>query len=152
MYFAPLGFEETPSLKRSNAFEIVDAECKAVRAGVGLLDITGFSRFEVSGDGAEAWLNKMFSTKLPIAGRARLAVMLGHDGRLKGDLTLFNWGDGTYWIMGSYYLRKWHMRWFDDHMDAGVSLRDLGEELAGFSLSGPKSKAVLERLNRETSV
>jgi dimethylglycine dehydrogenase len=151
LYFAPEGFEETPSLKRSNAFEIVDAECKAVRNGVGLLDITGFSRFEVSGDNAEMWLNKMFSTKLPAPGRARLAVMLGHDGRLKGDLTLFNWGDGTYWIMGSYYLRRWHMRWFDDHMDAGVSVKDLGEEIAGFSLSGPKSKAVIARLNEDAA-
>ena len=151
LYFAPEGFEETPSLKRSNAFDIVAAECKAVRENVGLLDITGFSRFEVSGDGAEAWLNKMFSTKLPAPGRARLAVMLGHDARLKGDLTLFNWGDGTYWIMGSYYLRQWHLRWFDDHMDDGVSVKDLGEEVAGFSLSGPNSKAVMAKLNEAAS-
>ncbi|MEC7645190.1 MAG: FAD-dependent oxidoreductase, partial [Pseudomonadota bacterium] len=133
LYFAPQGFAETPSLKRSNAFDIVGGECRAVRENVGLLDITGFSRFEVSGPNAEAWLNSVFATKLPAPGRARLAVALGHDGRLKGDLTLFNWGDGTWWIMGSYYLRRWHMRWFDDHMQDGVTIRDLGEEMAGFS-------------------
>ncbi|MBS9717299.1 FAD-dependent oxidoreductase [Pseudohalocynthiibacter aestuariivivens] len=146
LYFAEKGFEETPSLKRSNAFDIVAKECKAVRNGVGLLDISGFSRFEVSGPNAESWLNRMFSTKLPKPGRARLAVMLGHDGRLKGDLTLFNWGGGTWWIMGSYYLRAWHMRWFTDHMEDGVTLRDLGEDTAGFSLAGPKSRAVIEKL------
>ena len=146
LYFAEPGFEETPSLKRSNAFDIVAKECKAVREGVGLLDISGFSRFEVSGPNAESWLNNIMSTALPKPGRARLAVMLAEDGRLKGDLTLFNWGDGTWWIMGSYYLRSWHMRWFDDHMTDGVTVRDLGEEMAGFSLSGPKSKAVIEKL------
>lgn len=146
LYFAEKGFEEVPSLKRSNAFNIVAAECKSVRAGVGLLDISGFSRFEVSGDGAEDWLNNILSTKLPKPGRARLAVMLGDDARLKGDLTLFNWGGGTYWLMGSYYLRTWHMRWFNEHMGAGVHLKDLGDEIAGFSLSGPKSKAVIEKL------
>ena len=146
LYFAPDGFEEAPSLRRSNAFDIVAAECKAVREKVGLLDITGFSRFEVTGPNAEAWLNSVFATKLPAPGRARLAVALGGDGRLKGDLTLFNWGDGSWWIMGSYYLRQWHMRWFDDHMMDGVSVRDLGEEMAGFSLSGPNSKAVIEKL------
>ncbi len=146
LYFAEKGFEEVPSLKRSNAFDIVAAECKSVRAGVGLLDISGFSRFEVSGDGAEDWLNNILSTKLPKPGRARLAVMLGDDARLKGDLTLFNWGGGTYWLMGSYYLRTWHMRWFNEHMGAGVHLKDLGDEVAGFSLSGPKSKAVIEKL------
>ncbi len=146
LYFAEPGFEETPSLKRSNAFDIVAKECKAVREKVGLLDITGFSRFEVSGDGAEDWLNTIFATRLPKPGRARLAVALGHDARLKGDLTLFNWGNGTWWIMGSYYLRRWHMRWFDDHMGENVQIRDLGEEMAGFSLSGPKSRAVIEKL------
>ena len=146
LYFAEKGFEETPSLKRSNAFDIVAKECKAVREGVGLLDISGFSRFEITGENAEAWLDGLFSTKLPKPGRARLAVMLGEDGRLKGDLTLFNWGDGTWWIMGSYYLRQWHMRWFNDHMMDGVTVRDLGDDTCGFSLSGPKSRAVIEKL------
>jgi dimethylglycine dehydrogenase len=146
LYFGGKGFEETPSLKRSNAFDIVAKECKAVREGVGLLDISGFSRFEVSGPNAEAWLDGLFATKLPKPGRSRLAVMLGEDGRLKGDLTLFNWGDGTWWIMGSYYLRAWHMRWFNDHMADGVTVRDLGDEIAGFSLSGPKSRAVIKKL------
>jgi dimethylglycine dehydrogenase len=147
LYFGGKGFEETPSLKRSNAFDIVAAECKAVRQNVGLLDISGFSRFEVSGEGAEAWLNTIFATKLPKAGRSRLAVALGEDGRLKGDLTLFNWGDGTYWIMGSYYLRRWHMRWFDDNMGTDVQVRDLGDEMCGFSLSGPNARKVIEKLS-----
>lgn len=38
------------------------------------------------------------------------------------------------------------MRWFNDHMMDGVRVRDLGEEMAGFSLSGPNSKAVIEKL------
>ena len=117
LYFAPSPeFEEKPTLKRSNAHDIVAEECRAVRKGVGLLDISGFSRFEVTGAGAEGWLNRLMASKLPAPGRARLAPMLSETGRLKGDLTVFNWGDGTWWIMGSYYLREWHMRWFEDHM------------------------------------
>ncbi|MBT8418176.1 MAG: aminomethyltransferase family protein, partial [Silicimonas sp.] len=68
---------------------------------------------------------------------------------LKGDLTLLNWGDGTWWVMGSYYLRGWHMRWFNDHLDDGVTVRDLCEEVAGFSLSGPKSREVIERVTHQ---
>jgi dimethylglycine dehydrogenase len=48
--------------------------------------------------------------------------------------------------MGSYYLRAWHMRWFRDHLDAGVTVRDLGEEMCGFALAGPKSRAVIAKL------
>ncbi len=69
--------------------------------------------------------------------------MLGHDGRLKGDLTLLNWGDGTWWIMGSYYLRAWHMRWFNQHLTEGVSVRDISDGVVGFSLSGPKSQELV---------
>ncbi len=146
LYFAPDGFEETPTLRRSNAHEIVAEECKAVREAVGLLDITGFSRFEVYGPGAEAWLNKMFATRLPKPGRAKLAVMLSPEGKLKGDMTLFNWGDGTWWIMGSYYLRQWHKRWFAQYAGPNMMLRDLGDEWAGFSLSGPKSRDMMQKL------
>ena len=149
LYFAPKGFEETPTLKRSNAFGIVEKECRTVRETVGLLDISGFSRFEISGPNAASWLDGLLSTRLPKPGRARLAVMLGEDGRLKGDLTLFNWGDGTWWLMGSYYLRRWHMRWFYDHMAQGVTVRDLGEEMAGFSLSGPNALQVIEKLTED---
>ena len=146
IYFAPKDFVETPSLKRSDAEPFVKAECEAVRNAVGLLDITGFSRFEVYGPGAEAWLDKIFSTKLPGPGRARLAVMLSPEGKLKGDLTLFNWGDGTWWIMGSYYLRQWHKRWFNDHEGPNMIIRDISDNICGFSLSGPKSRDVMQKL------
>ncbi|MFK7755133.1 MAG: FAD-dependent oxidoreductase [Sedimentitalea sp.] len=151
LYFAPKGFTETPTLKRSNAHDIVAQECKTIRTGVGLLDISGFSRFEVTGDNAQTWLNRIMASKLPGPGRARLAPMLSETGKLKGDLTVLNWGDGTWWIMGSYYLRAWHMRWFADHMDGGVTVRDLGEDTNGFALIGPKSREVIANV-AETEV
>ncbi len=146
LYFAPQGFEETPTLKRSNAHDIVGAECRAIRENVALLDITGFSRFEVTGPNAEAWLDRLMASGLPAPGRAKLAPMLSETGRLKGDLTVLNWGDATWWIMGSYYLRAWHMRWFQDHMEEGVSIRDMGEEMAGFAVIGPNSQQVVEQI------
>ena len=144
IYFAPQGFEEVPSLRRSNAFDIVAGECRAVRSGVGILDISGFSRYEVTGPNAAAWLDRMIAGRLPGAGRIRLAPMLGHNGKLKGDLTLLNWGDGVWWIMGSYYLRAWHMRWFLDHLIDDVDVRDISDAVVGFSLSGPRSRELME--------
>ena len=117
-----------------------------MREAVGLLDITGFSRYEVTGPAAETWLNRVMASRLPAPGRARLAPMLAGNGRLKGDLTVFNWGDGSWWIMGSYYLRAWHMRWFDSLAEPGVTVRDISDAVVGFSLSGPRSREVLERV------
>ncbi|MEZ5873056.1 MAG: FAD-dependent oxidoreductase [Nitratireductor sp.] len=148
LYFAPEGFVETPTLKRSNAHDLVAAECRVAREGVGLLDITGFSRYEVTGANAEKWLDRIMASKLPKPGRAKLAPMLSETGRLKGDLTVFNWGDGVWWVMGSYYLREWHMRWFNTHLDDGVNVRDISDIITGFSLSGPKSREVLQKLTQ----
>ena len=153
LLFGPEGFEETPTLKRSNAFAIVAEECRAVRERVGLLDISGFSRYEVTGADAQAWLDRLLASRLPGPGRVRLAPMLSPEGRLKGDLTAFNWGDGTFWIMGSYYLREWHMRWFEDHLqsarDGDVAVRDISDNTVGFSLSGPNSRKVLAQLTHQ---
>ena len=149
LVFASGDFLETPTLKRSNAFAIVAQECQAVREGVGLLDISGFSRFEVSGPGAKDWLRRLMAGRLPAAGRARLAPMLAPSGRLKGDLTVLNWGDGRWWVMGSYYLRNWHMRWFHDHQAESVDVRDISDAVVGFGLAGPKSREVLAALTHQ---
>ena len=146
LYFAPKGFTETPSLKRSNAFDLVGAECQAVRESVGLLDISAFSRFEISGAGAESWLGYILAGKTPKPGQVKLTPMLSPQGRLKGDLTIFNWGDGRFWLMGSYYLRAWHKRWLNDQATENIKIRDLGEDIAGFALSGPKSREVIAQL------
>ena len=149
LYFGPPGFREKPTLKRSNAFDIVGAECRAVRQGVGLIDIAAFSRYEVTGPAAESWLDWLIAARLPKVGRAKLAPMLSETGRLKGDLTVVNWGDGTFWIEGSYSLRQWHMRWFADHAREGAVVRDISDDVIGFSLAGPKSRALLERVTHQ---
>ena len=146
LYFAPGDFEEQPTLKRSNAYPIIEKECHAVRTNAGLLDISGFSKFEVTGANAEQWLDRMMASKLPSPGRIKLAPMLSPEGKLKGDLTLFNWGDGTWWIMGSYYLRAWHMRWFDNYLTNGVSIRDISDEILGFSVSGPNARKIVQKI------
>lgn len=149
LYFAPQSFVEEPTLRRSNAFDLISAEARASREAAGLLDTTAFSRYEVTGPGAEAWLNHLFASKLPKPGRAALAPMLGENGKLKGDLSILNWGDGTWWIMGSYYLRQWHMRWFEDHMGDGVALRDITDNVTGLAIFGPKSREILQSLTHQ---
>jgi dimethylglycine dehydrogenase len=149
VYFAPKGFTENPTLRRSNAFDILGAEVRAVRETAGLIDSTGFARYEVSGTRAEAWLDGLLACRLPGPGQVRLAPMLGPNGLLKGDLTVFNWGDGRWWIMGSYYLRQWHMRWFDTHLVPGVTLQDVSDGTVGFLLTGPRARDILAKVTHE---
>ncbi|MCW6507793.1 GcvT family protein [Lichenifustis flavocetrariae] len=149
LYFAEPGFVETPTLRRSNADPFLAAEAQAVRSAAGLLDTSAFSRYRVSGPGAEAWLDRVMACRLPKPGRAKLAPMLSETGRLKGDLTLLNWGDGSWWIMGSYYLREWHMRWFEAHGAADVTVEDISDDITGFELAGPASRKILQKLTHQ---
>lgn len=150
LYFAPSDFVEVPTQRRSNAHDIIGSECHATRECVGLLDTSAFARYEVSGPDARKWLDHLLACEIPQRGRVRIAPMLSHSGRLLGDLTVFNWDDRTYWIMGSYYLRQWHLRWFNDHQaEADVSVRDISDAITGFSIAGPRSRQLLACLADE---
>ncbi|MDE2455336.1 MAG: FAD-dependent oxidoreductase [Burkholderiales bacterium] len=146
LWFAPAGTPaiEEPTFRRSNAFSPVGDECRAVRAGVGLFDASGFGKYEVSGPGAAAWLDQLLACKLPKVGRERLAPMLAVSGRLAGDLTLMRLAEDRFLITGSGYLQDWHMRWFEQHLpSAGVRLENRSDTLLALALSGPNSTRLL---------
>lgn len=146
-YFVPddPDFTETPSLRRSNAFGVVGKEARAVRTGVGLLDASGFARYAVRGPGSRAWLDRLLAGRVPQPGKVRLTPMLSGSGRLMGDLTTTCWSEDEFWLIGSYYLRSWHLRWFRDHLpdDSRVVLEDLSDDVAAIALAGPESATLL---------
>ncbi len=131
LWFAPAGEEDAFSWRRSTDFEHVGAEARAVREAVGILDITGFSKFRVTGAGAAEWLDRLLAARLPAPGRMTLAPMLKADGRLQGDLTLARLADDEFLMMGSGAAEAFYMRWFDAHAAPGVTVTALGGALAG---------------------
>jgi dimethylglycine dehydrogenase len=140
-------FVEPPTLRRSAADRFVAAEVAATRTAAGLLDTGVYARYEVRGPGAGKWLDYLVASRLPAVGRIRLAPMLNRAGRLMGDLTVTRLDEDRYWLVGSYYLQEWHLRWFRDHLPAaGVEIENLSESWLGFSLSGPRSRAILASL------
>ncbi|MEX1047038.1 MAG: FAD-dependent oxidoreductase [Actinomycetota bacterium] len=151
LYFAPApDFEENWTLGRSNAEPIVAKEVEAVRSAAGAYEIAQYARYEVTGPGAEAWLDHLLASRIPEAGRIRLAPMLGPAGRLMGDLSVAKLAEDRFWLTGSYYLQDWHMRWFHQHLPpGGVELRNITDEWMGFSISGPASREILERLTAD---
>lgn len=150
-YFAPLGEEpyEIPSFRRSNAFDVVAAECNAVRNAVGINEIHNFSKFEVTGDGAENWINTVMAGRMPKPGRLTLTPMLSPKGKLIGDFTVSNLGDGVYQMNASYGSQSYHMRWFEMQLpDSGVHVRNISQQRIGFQIAGPQSRELLARVAR----
>jgi dimethylglycine dehydrogenase len=151
LWFAPPGMapEETPTYRRSEAFPIVRAECHAVRNAVGLYETTNYGKYEVTGRGARAWLDRVFASKLPQAGRLALAPMLSAAGRIVGDLTIAALAADRYLIFGSGFAEEFHLRWFwQSNPPPDVFVRSLASTLNGVSIAGPKSRELLQRLVR----
>ncbi|HMR29607.1 MAG TPA: FAD-dependent oxidoreductase [Geminicoccaceae bacterium] len=150
LWFAPDGEQpvEEPTFKRSNAFAAVAGECRAVREAVGLLEISNFAKYEVTGDGAVAWLARVMAGRIPAPGRMALTPMLDPAGRLIGDFTLARRAD-RFLVLGSGIAEEYHLRWWESQLPAsGVGLRSLSAELTGFALAGPRSRELLAGLTR----
>lgn len=148
LYFAPSAdFEETFTLGRSNAEPIVEGEMEAVRTAAGAYEIAQYARYEVTGPGAERWLDHLLSSRIPAVGAIRLAPMLNEAGRLMGDLSVTRLAQDRFWLTGSYYLQEWHRRWFRRHLPtSGVEFRNLTDDRMGFSVSGPAAREIVQRL------
>ena len=148
LYFAPSpDFLENDTLARSNAEPIVGEEVAAVRTAAGAYEIAQYARYEVRGPGAEAWLDHLVSSRIPATGQIRLAPMLNHAGRLMGDLSVSRLDDDVFWLTGSYYLQDWHQRWFHQQLAGhNLDMRNITDDWMGFSMSGPQSRHILERL------
>jgi dimethylglycine dehydrogenase len=152
LWFAPQGQEpwEQPTFRRSNAFGPVGEECRAVREGVGIVETSGFAKYEVTGPGAEAWLSRILAGRIPDRGRMVLTPMLNPRGGIIGDFTLTRLAEDRFMLFGSGQAENFHMRWFESHLPkSGVTLRALGTGLVGLSVAGPQSRALLTGLAAE---
>jgi dimethylglycine dehydrogenase len=151
LWFAPKGVvpTETPTYRRSEAFPFVRAECHAVRTGVGLYETTNYGKYEVSGRGARAWLDRVFACRIPQPGRIALAPMLNPAGRIVGDLSMSCLAEDRFMIVGSGFAEEFHLRWFwSQDPPADVAVRSVSSTLAGFSIAGPRSRELVQRLVR----
>ena len=152
LWFAPPPTDpsEEVTYRRSNAHGPVGNECRAVRNAVGLLEISTFGRYEVTGPGAAEWLDGLLANRLPHEGRMLLSPMLNDNGRLIGDFTVANAGRGRYFVFGSGVAEQYHLRWFEAHLpSSGVAIRSLRQEWLGFAIAGPKSRELLARICRD---
>ncbi len=150
-YFAPAGEAplETPTFRRSNAFDSVAGECRAVRTAVGINEIHNFGKYDVTGPGAAAWLAHIMAGRVPKPGRITLTPMLSPKGRLVGDFTIACLRDEHYLLTASYAAQNFHMRWFEDHLpDSGVEVRNMSLRRIGFQIAGPRARELLARVTR----
>lgn len=126
----------------------VKEECEAVRYGVGVLDLPGFSRFKVQGPGADDWLRGLVTGALPKIGRVGLVYFADTRGRIVTEMSVTRESEDLF-ILVTAATAQWHDReWLQSHMPEGCAfdLEDWTDRMSTLIVTGPKSRALLSEL------
>ncbi len=149
-YFAAEGepLEETPSFRRSNAFDAIGAECRVVREAVGINEVHNFGKYRITGPGARNWLDRIMAGRIPKPGRLALNPMLSPKGKLIGDFTVSCLSETEFMATASYHMQANHTRWFEKNMpgDGSVKIENISAKRLGFQIAGPKARDLLQRV------
>jgi len=151
-YFSPEGepLLETPSFRRSNAFDAVGTECRAVREKVGITEIHNFGKYKVMGPKAAEWIDMIMAGRVPKVGRMSLSPMLSPKGRLIGDFTIARLAEEEFQLTASFGAQAYHLRWFWDHLpETGVEIENVSLKRIGFQIAGPRARDLLAKVTYE---
>ncbi len=121
---------------------------KAVREGVGINELQNFGKYVVKGANARAWLDRMMAGTIPKPGRLALNPMLAHSGKIIGDFTVTCLSENEFMLTASYGAQGWHMRWFEQNAEPGVTVENVSDSRSGFQIAGPKARDLLARVTR----
>ncbi|RMC35078.1 GcvT family protein [Paracoccus alkanivorans] len=142
------GANETNGFTRQNWWEQVGQECRMLRERAGIIDISNFAKYRCKGPGAEAWLNAVFANNMPEAvGRSCLTPLIGKRGGIAGDFTVTRLAGDEFRIIGSGTAERYHKRFFRQvPLPEGTEFTSLTDEICGFNIAGPQSRALLQSL------
>ena len=148
-WFSLDGREEDYGYRRNNAFDVVRDECFAVRERVGVLDLTGFAKYDVTGPDAEGYLNRICANRMPNRpGGIALAHILSHGGRIGGEMTVTRLADNQYYVLCAAGAEMRDL----DHLTQGrtadeqVAIVNVTDDRGVLVLAGPRSREVLAKL------
>ncbi len=140
---------ETPSFRRSNAFDATAREVRAVREAVGINEVQNFGKYRVRGEDARSWLDRIMAGAIPKPGRVSLTPMLAPSGRLIGDFTIACLGETEFRVTASYGAQDFHMRWFEQTLSGDVQVENISDRSTGFQIAGPRARDLLAKVTRE---
>lgn len=133
------------SFNRTPVDDMVEAEVKAVRNGVGIMDVTAFTKVLVKGPDAYALLDRLTANRMPQkVGSINLTQMLNRRGRIELETTIVRMADDEFYLVCAAFFEQRLL----DHLNAeraeeDVQITALSAEWSALSLNGPLSRDVL---------
>jgi dimethylglycine dehydrogenase len=141
--------KEKWSFRRSNYFEHVGNECRNVFDNVGLLDMSAFAKYEVSGTGAEAWLDSILANRIPKKiGRLGLCHLLTKHGGVRSEFTVYRTGNERFYLVGAgaFERHDWDVLQKLAPKEAPVQLQKITTQMGVLVIAGPRSRELLQTL------
>jgi len=149
-WFAREGEDEAYSFRRTNWFEAVAGECRAVRERVGVMDLSSFAKFEVSGADAAALLERLAANRLPRRdGGIVLAHMLTELGGIECECTITRLGRDRFYLLSALVAELHDLDWLVQHVaaDEAVTVEDVTQRIGVLVVAGPRSRQLIARLS-----
>ena len=148
-----LSEESTQTWNRAGPWaERIREECEAVRDGVGVLDLPGFSRFDLSGAGTAEWLRGMIAGALPKEGRINLAYFPDSRGRILTEMSVMRHGEDDFTLITAG-AAQWHdFELLQKALPAGLSLTDHTREVGTMIVTGPRARALFEEIGSDADL
>jgi len=142
--------ESTQTWDREGPWEAaIKREVEAVRDGVGVLDLPGFSRFNLSGDGAADYLLGKITGGLPKIGRMNLAYFADSRGRILTEMSVMRHGEDFFTLITAASA-QWHdFEVLNNDLPDGLSLSDHTTEYSTLIVTGPKARDLFEAMGTE---
>jgi dimethylglycine dehydrogenase len=137
------------SFRRSNDFDFVGAECRNVHENVGIQDMSAFAKIEVSGPGAERWLDSILANRVPkTPGRVTLTYLLTRRGGVRSEFTLTRLGRERFYLICAGALETHDFDVLEKLLppDGGVRLDRVTTQRGVLVLAGPRSREVLAKV------
>ena len=154
MFYKPnADFEESHHYHLPNWHEVVGKEVHAVTQNIGLLELCGFNRIEIKGEGAVAWLDTLICGQMPKGiGKVRLGYILTEKGNVLGEATLAMLSEDTVWWGSAATAEHHDYEWLSERIpaDSDITITSLTNSHTTLVVAGPKSRLLLERLSPRT--
>ncbi len=151
-WFSLDGREEEYSYRHNNVFEVVRDECLAVRERIGILDLSGFAKYDVSGPDAESFLNRTCANRISTRpGGIILTHVLSQQGRIGGEMTITRLADDSYYVLSAAGAEMRDL----DHLVQGkldsedAVITNVSDDRGVLVLAGPHARDVLAKLTDE---
>ncbi len=147
-WYDTTGKGEEFSYKRSNWFDAVGEEALAVRERVGLMDLSTFSKFEVKGKDAYAFLERICANRIPTKdGGIILGHLLNENGFIESEITVTRLGAEHFYVLSAAVAQlhdKDQLEWRKLSTEA-VEITDVTDDYGVLVLAGPRARDVLRQ-------